>query len=95
MWSIGEGNGKPLQHSYLENTMNTMKRQKYMTLKDELHRLICARYATGEEWRNSSRKNEEAEPKQKQDPAAMCLVVKVKSDALKDNIAQETGMLSP
>ena len=95
MWSIGEGNGKPLQHSYLENTMNTMKRQKYMTLKDELHRLICARYATGEEWRNSCRKNEEAESKQKQNWFWMCLMVKVKSDALKDNIAQETGMLSP
>ena len=63
--------------------MNTMKRQKYMTLKDELHRLICARYATGEEWRNSCRKNEEAESKQKQNWFWMCLVVKVKSDAVK------------
>ena len=69
MWSIGEGNGKPLQHSYLENPMNSMKRQKYMTLKDELHRLIGAPYATGEEWRNSYRKNEEAEAKRKQCPA--------------------------
>ena len=43
--------------------MNSMKRQKYMALKDELPRLVDAQYATGEEWRNSSRKDEEAEPK--------------------------------
>ena len=60
----GEGKGKPLQHSCLENPMNSMK----MTLKDELPRLVGAQYATGEERRNSSRKNEEAEPKQKQGP---------------------------
>ena len=64
-WSTGEGNGKPLQYSCLENSMNSMKRQKYMTLKDELPRLVVVKYATGEEWRNTSRKNEEAEPKQK------------------------------
>ena len=68
MWSIGEENGKPLQHSYLENTMNGMKRQKDMTLKDELPRKEGARHATGEQWRNSSRRKEEAEPKQKQHP---------------------------
>ena len=68
MWSTGEGNGKPLQYSWLENPMNSMKRQKYMTLKDELPRLVDAQYATGEEWRNNSRKNEEMEPKQKQHP---------------------------
>ena len=67
-WSTGEGNGKPLQYSWLENPMNSMKRQKYMTLKDELPRLVDAQYATGEEWRNNSRKNEEMEPKQKQHP---------------------------
>ena len=60
-WSTGEGNGKPLQYSCLENTMDSMKRQKDMTLKDELPRLLGAQYATGEEWRNSSRKNEGAE----------------------------------
>ena len=60
-WSTGEGNGKPLQYSWLENPMNSMKRQKYMTLKDELPRLVDAQYATGEEWRNNSRKNEETE----------------------------------
>ena len=64
-WSTGEGNGKPRQYSCLENPMNSMKKQKDMTLKDELPRLVGAQYATGEEWRNSSRKNEETEPKWK------------------------------
>ena len=57
MWSTGEGNGKPLQYSCLENPMKSMKRQKDKTLKDELPRLVGAQYATGEEWRNSFRKN--------------------------------------
>ena len=69
MWSTREGNGKPLQYSCLENLVNSMERQKDRTLKDELPRLIDAQYATGEKWRNSSRKNEEMEPKQKQYPA--------------------------
>ena len=64
----GEGNGKPLQHSCLENPMNSMKRLKDMILKDEIPRSVAAQYATGEEWRNSSRRNEEAEPKGKQHP---------------------------
>ena len=68
MWSTGEGNGKPLQYSCLENPMNSMKRQKDKTLKDELPRSVGAQYATGEEWRNNSRKNEEMESKQKQCP---------------------------
>ena len=68
MWFTGEGNGKPLQHSCLENPMNSMKRQKDRTLKDELPRLVGAQYATGEVWRNNSRKNEETEPKQEQCP---------------------------
>ena len=67
----GEGNGKPLQHSCLENSMNSMKRQKYMTLKDDLPRSVVTQYATGEEWRNSSRKNEEMEPEQKQHPGVV------------------------
>ena len=67
-WSTGEGNGKPLQYSCLENTMNSMKRPKDITLKDELPRLVDVQYATGEEWRNNSRKNEEMGPKQKQQP---------------------------
>ena len=69
MRSTGEGNGKPLQHSYLEYPMNGMKRQKDRTLKDELPSLVGAQYATGDQWRNNSRKNEEMEPKQKQYPA--------------------------
>ena len=68
MWSTGEGNGKPLQYSCLEYPMNSMKRQKDRTLKDELPRLVDAQYATGYQWRNNSRKNEEMEPKQKQYP---------------------------
>ena len=66
MWSTGEGNGKPLQYSCLENPMNSMKRQKDRTLKDELPRSAGAQYATRDQWRNDSRKNEEIEPKQKQ-----------------------------
>ena len=61
MWSTGEGNGKPLQYSCLENPMNSMKRQKNRTLKDELPRSIDAQYATADQWRNNSRKNEEME----------------------------------
>ena len=70
MWyrSTGEGNGKPLQYSCLEKPMNSMKRQKDRTLKDELPRLVGAQYATGDQWRNNSRKNEGMEPKQKQHP---------------------------
>ena len=69
MCSTGEGNDKPLQYSCLQNPKNSMKRQKCMTLKDELPRSVGAQYATGERWRNNSRKNEEMEPKQKQHPA--------------------------
>ena len=61
-------NGRPLQYSCLKNPMKSMKRQKYMTLKDELLRSVDAQYATGEEWKKSSRKNEEAEAKCKQCP---------------------------
>ena len=70
MWSTGEGNGKPLQYSCLKNPMNSMKRQKDRTLKDELSRSVGAQYATGDQWRNNSRKNEGMEPKQKQHPVA-------------------------
>jgi len=63
MWSTGEGTGKTFQYSCLENPMNSMKRQKDRTLKDELPRSVGAQYATGEGQRNSSRKNEETEPK--------------------------------
>ena len=68
MCSTGEGNGKPLQYSCLENPMNSMKRQKDRTLKNELSRSVGAQHATGDQWRNNSRKNEKMEPKQKQHP---------------------------
>ena len=69
MWSTGEGNGKSLQYSSLENPMNSMKRQNDRILKEELPRSAGAQYATGDQWRNNSRKNEGMEPKQKQYPA--------------------------
>ena len=62
-WSTGEENGKLLQYSCLENSMNSMKRQKDRTLKDELPRLVGGQYATGNQWRNNSRKNDGMEPK--------------------------------
>ena len=68
MWSTGEGNGKPLQYSCLENPMNSMKSQNDRILKEELPRPLGAQYATGDQWRNNSRKNEGMEPKQKQYP---------------------------
>ena len=68
MWSTGEGNGKPLQYSRLEKPMNSMKRQNDRILKEELPRSVGAQYATGDQWRNNSRKNEGMEPKQKQYP---------------------------
>ena len=69
MWSTGEGNGKPLQYSCLENPMNSIKRQNDRILKEELPRSVGAQYATGDQWRNNSRKNEGMEPKQKEYPA--------------------------
>ena len=77
-------NGKPLLYSYLENPMNSMKKQKDMTLKDELPRLVGAQYVTGDQWRNNSRKNEEMEPKQKQHP-----VVDVTGDRSKVRCCKE------
>ena len=62
-WSTGEGNGKPLQYSCLENPMIGMKRQNYRILKEELPRSVGAQYATGDQWRNNSRKNKQIEPK--------------------------------
>ena len=84
MWSTGEGNGKPLQYSCLENPMNSMKRQNDRILKEELPRSVSAQYATGDQWRNSSRKNEGMEPKQKQYP-----VVDVTSDRSKVRCCKE------
>ena len=68
LWSTGEGNGKPLQYSCLENPMNSMKRQNDSILREELPRSVGAEYATGDQWRNNSRKKEGLEPKQKQYP---------------------------
>ena len=65
MWSTGEGNGKLLQYSCLENPMNSMKRQNDRILKEELPRLVGAQYAIRDQWRNNSRENEGMEPKQK------------------------------
>ena len=68
MWSTGEGNGKPLQYSCLENPTNSVKSQKNRIVKEELSKLVGAQHATGDQWRNNSRKNEVTEPKQKQHP---------------------------
>ena len=68
MWSTGEGNWKPLQYFCLENPMNSMKRQNDRILKGELPRSVGAQYATGDYWRNNSRKKERMEPKQKEYP---------------------------
>jgi len=84
MWSTGEGNGEPLHYSCLENPMNSMKRQKDGTLKDELPRSVGAQYATRDQWRNNSRKNEGMEPKQKQHP-----VVDVTGDRSKVRCCKE------
>ena len=87
MWSTGEGNGKPLQYSYLENPMKSMERQNNRILKEVLPRLVGAQYATGGQWRNHFRKNEGMEPKQKQYPVVDVKVVEARSDAVKSNIA--------
>ena len=84
MWTTGEGNGKPLQYSCLENPMNSMKRQKDRTLRDELSRSVGAQYATGDQWRSNSRKNDETEPQWKQHP-----VVDVTGDESKIQCCKE------
>ena len=84
MWSTGEGNGKPLQYSCLENPMNTMKRQNGRILKEELPRSVGAQYSTADQWRNNYRKNEGMEPEQKQYP-----VVDVTGDRSKVQCCKE------
>ena len=84
IWSTGEWNGKPLQYSCLEKPMNSMKRQNNRIPKEELSRSSGAQYATGDQWRNNSRKNEGMEPKQKN--LWMRLVIEARSDAVKSNI---------
>ena len=84
MWSTGEGNGKPLQYSCLDNPMNSMKKQKDRILKDELPRSAGAQYAAGDQQRNNSKKNEEMEPKQHHHP-----VVDVTGDGSKVQCCKE------
>ena len=95
MWSTGEGNGKPLQYSCLENPMNSMKRQNDRILKKELSRSLGAQYATGEEWRNNSRKNEGMEPKQKQYPAVDVTGDRSKVRCCKEQYCKGPGMSGP
>ena len=87
MWSTGEGNCRPLQYSCLENPMNSVKRQKDRTLKDELPRSVGAQNAIGDQWRNNSRKNEGMEPKQKQHPVVDGTDDRSKVQCCKNNIA--------
>ena len=87
MWPTGEGNGKPLQYSCFENPMNSMKRQNDRILKEELPRSVGAQYATGDQWRNNSRKNEGIEPKQKQYPVVDLTGDRSKVQCCKSNIA--------
>ena len=84
MWSTGEGNGKPLQSSCLENPMNSVRRQNDRILKEELPRSVGAQYASGDQCRNNSRENEGMEPKQKQYP-----VVDVTGDRSKVRCCKE------
>ena len=87
-WSTGEGNDKPLQYSCLENPMNSMKRQNDRIIKDELPRSVGAQYATGDQWRNNSSKDEGIEPKQKQHP-----VVDVTGDRSKVQCCKEQSCI--
>ena len=87
MWSTGEGNDKPFQHSCPENPMNSVKMQNDRILKEELPRSVGSQHATGDQWRNNSRKNEETELKQKQHPVANVTGDGNKSNAVKSNIA--------
>ena len=89
VWSIGEGNGKPHKYSCLENPMNSMKRQNDRILKEELPRSVGTQYATGDHWRNNSRKNEGMEPKQKQFP-----VMDVTGDRSKVQCCKEQHCIS-
>ena len=84
-WSTGEENEKPLQFSCLKNPINSMKRQKDRTPKDELPRSVGVQYATGDQWRNNPRKNGGMEPKQKEHPAVD--MIEARSDAIKSNVA--------
>ena len=95
MWSAGEGNGKPLQYSCLENPMNSMKRQNDRILKEVLHRSVGAQYATGDQWRNNSRKKEGMEPKQKQYPVVDVIGDRSKVQCSKEQYCIGTRMSGP
>ena len=95
IWSTGEGNVKPLQYSCLENPINSMKRQHERILKEELPRSVGAQYATGDQWRNNSRKNEGMKPKKKQYPILDVTGDRSKVRCCKSNIALEPEMLGP
>ena len=95
MWSTGEGNGQTLQYSCLEDSMNSMKRQNDRILKEELPRSVSAQYATGDQWRNHSRKNEGMEPKQKQYPAADVTGDRRKVQCCKEQYCIGPGMSGP
>ena len=86
-WSTGEGNGKPLQYSCLENAMNSMKRQKDRTLKEELPRSVGAQYATGDQWRITPERMKGWSQRKKNTQLWMRLVIEARSDAVKSNIA--------
>ena len=90
MWSTGEGNGKPLQYSCLENPMNSIKKQNDRTLKDELPMFVGAQYIIGDQWRNNSRKNEGMEPKQKEYPAVDVTGDRNKARGCKEQYCIET-----
>ena len=87
MWSTGDGKGKPLQYSCLENPMNSMKRQNDSILKEKLPRSVGAQYATGDQWRNNSRKNEGMSQSKNNTQLWMYLVIEARSDAVQSNIA--------
>ena len=95
MWSTGEGNGKPLQYSCLENPMNSMKRQNDRILKEELSRSVGVEIARGDQWKNNSRKNEGMEPKQKQNPVVDVTGNRSKVRCCKEQYCTGTWMLGP
>ena len=95
MWSTGEGNGKPLQYSCLQNPMSSMKMQKDRTVKDEIPVLVGAQYATGDHWTNNSRKKEGVEPKKKQHPVVDVTGNRSKIQCCKEEYCMGPGMLGP
>ena len=95
MWSTGEGNGKPLQYSCLENTINSMKRQKDRALKDELPRSVGAQYVSGDQWRITPERMKRQSQSKNNTQLWMWLMMEVKSGAVKSNTVYEPGMLGP